>query len=432
MRIFRSIANSVSKIFKITEDIDEAKRLGKLRNYRSAIKILEQLKERTDGTEGFFVSNSLREIDILLKEWKPLIERADELIQQAKKQMYLASSDPLHVESIEKALSLYSQANKLIDEVALDGEIKKCNLEYHKRNRFKYLLGVARQYIGKGEFQRALVDLTEAKKLYDTDLLTTEINNCKSNIELEIQYEAQLVNIRKVAQEGSFSEAISLLETALTKFSNSDGLALKAKLDRIVKGRFYFLEGLKAENANHYSLAESLYLKAIKELPELTESKIRLAVILIKTFDYSKAIFELRDIQSEKANYLRGFAYAQQGKFQEANKAWQTCKNPEIQEQRLMLKTLIQQQQAQTILKIETYISEGKLEEAELESQALLENYGFNEIVQRNLEKYIQPCLAKKGWETRNWKIIYSKCEQDWRNKLDIESLHNWAVAAYY
>ncbi|MBW4551019.1 MAG: hypothetical protein KME35_07910 [Aphanocapsa sp. GSE-SYN-MK-11-07L] len=439
MNIFSRIANRVGSIVDIKRDVEEAKRLAGLRKYRSAINILDNLIERDHTSEwsiGYsvqqlFVDNP-RDIYLLSQDWKLTVERADTLIKTAREQMSFASSDPLQVESIEKALSLYSQANKLIDEIALDGEIKKCNLEYHKRNRFKYLLGVAKQYIGKGEFQRALVDLTEAQKLYDTNFLTTEINNCKSNVQLEIQFKAQLVNIRKAAQEGSFSEAILLLETALTKFSNSDGLALKAKLDRIVKGRFYFLEGLKAENSNHYSLAESFYLNAIKELPELTESKIRLAVILIKTFDYSKAIFELRDLQTERANYLRGFAYAKQGKFKETHKAWQACKNSKFQEQILSLKTLIQQHQAQAILKIENYVNEGKLSEAELESQSFLQNYGIHEIVQNNLEKYIQPCLAQTQWKTHDWQSIHSKFEQDWRNKLDIESLHNWAVATYY
>jgi hypothetical protein len=442
MSVLTSIANWRSDIVNFRKEVEEVKRLGKLRQYRNAIKMFERSKKRIDAHEGFFALifkifnfNSYRlfiQISKSITEWKSIVERVSKLIQMAREQMTLALSDPLQVESIEKALSLYSQANKLIDDTALDDELQQCNVECRKRNKFKYLLEVAKQYIGEGKFQRALVDLTEAQKLYDTNFLTTEINNCKSNIQLEIQYEAQLVNIRKAAQKGSFSEAISLLEIALTKFSNSDGLALKAKLDRIVKGRFYFLEGLKAENANHYSLAESLYLKAIKELPELTESKIRLAVILIKTFDYSKAIFELQDLQSERANYLRGFAYAKQGKFKETNKAWQACKNSKFQKQTLSLKTLIQQHQAQAILKIENYINEGKLAEAELESQSFLQIYGINEIVQNNLEKHIQPCLAQKQWETYDWKAIYSKSEQDWRNKLDIESLHNWAVATYY
>jgi hypothetical protein len=154
--------------------------------------------------------------------------------------------------------------------------------------------------------------------------------------------------------------------------------------------------------------------------------------MLVKTFDYSTAIIKLKNLEGERADYLRGFIYYKTSNFQEANKIWQTSKKSEIQEQRLKLKTLIQYMQSQAILKIENYINQEKLEEAELESIDFLKKYGAHEIVQRNLEKYIQPCLAKKRWETHNWKSIYSISEREWRNFLDIKSLHNLAVSAYY
>ena len=440
MSFVNRIANRVGDIADIRKDVEEAKRLGKIRKYRSAIKIVNDLIEKNShskwsllhSVQKLFVNDSLDEIYILSKNWRSIVERVDTLIRIAREQMYVCSLDPLQVEPVEKALSLYANANKILDDLDLTLELQKCKLELQTRIKFKFLLEEANKHSEQKLFQNALHSLEEAQKLYNTNLIAQEIRTYNTKIKLEIQYETQLHKVEKIAKEGNFSEALSLLELTLTNFSRADGLTLQKKLNRIIKGKTYFHEGLKAENSKSYLSAKSLYKKSLEELPEIVGIRVRLAVVLIKILDYSKAILELQNLQGEKADYLRGFIYAKQGKFQEANKLWKTSDKFEIQRQRFLLKTHIQHKQAQAIFKIENYINQEKLEEAELESIDFLNKYGAHEIVQRNLEKYIQPCLAKKRWETHDWKNIYSISEREWRNFLNIKSLHNLAVSAYY
>lgn len=249
-----------------------------------------------------------------------------------------------------------------------------------------------------------------------------------------VQYKATLNQARQTAQEGQFQQAIALLEPALARSSRSDGNELLAKLRRVIKGKEHFRDGLMAEQANDLDgavvLAEVLYKEALEFLPELTECQMRLGIIALKTEQWGWAITYLNGIEGEHAAYLRGFAYAQQGKFQQANREWRQV--PHIQTQRKILKTLFQRDQLQRIQKVEQLVDRHSLQQAKIASQKFLQKFGSHPLVEENLDSHIQARLDTAVWQDRDWQETFMATEQAWLERQDITSLHNLAVAAYY
>jgi hypothetical protein len=52
--------------------------------------------------------------------------------------------------------------------------------------------------------------------------------------------------------------------------------------------------------------------------------------------------------------------------------------------------------------------------------------------IESNLTNCILPGIEAKIWQTEDWQNIALLAQENWQNKSDLKSLHNWMVATYY
>ena len=204
------------------------------------------------------------------------------------------------------------------------------------------------------------------------------------------------------------------------------------KIGNIVKAKGSYYFGLRAEKVNQLDIAEENYKKALSLLPELTECKIRLAILAVKNNNTAQAFFHLKGIKGEKGAYIRGFAYMLNKNWQEANREWKSIRNQKIDNQRQIIKQLLQRDRLILIRQIEQSIEDEFYLVAKLDSLKFIENFGSDPIVEQNLENHIQPFLDRQIWKSSNWQKIVVKTEEIWLEQQDMNSLHNWAIATYY
>lgn len=252
-----------------------------------------------------------------------------------------------------------------------------------------------------------------------------------------IEYNAALRQAHQIAVQGRFQDAIAQFEPVHHQFPQAGGVYLLRELRRIVDGKRHFHQGLLAEKAGDFQVAAEHYQNAIMYVPQLrTQSCIRLAILAVKTKNWTQALSHLEGISGEQAAYIRGFAYIKQENWQQAQQEWQSLSHPGIQQQCEVLNTLVQIQEKRDRLlamrEIEQYIDIGNLEAAESASKSFIQKFGFDLLVQANLDEHIAPRLETVAWEERDWSRIAKLAEQRWINQQDVTSLHNWVVASYY
>lgn len=176
---------------------------------------------------------------------------------------------------------------------------------------------------------------------------------CIAKIQHEETYEAALQQAQQAFGEGKLRSAIALLESALSKFSRRDGIELLEQLQRTVKGREKFCQGLNAEKLGALQGAAFMYEEAKAFLSDPTDCQIRLGIVAIKIEDWTTALSHLENVPGEQAAYLRGFAHANQGNLQPAHREWQSLTHVAIESQREILKSLAQRQRLLAIQNIE-------------------------------------------------------------------------------
>ncbi|MEH1857953.1 MAG: hypothetical protein V7L21_08130 [Nostoc sp.] len=152
----------------------------------------------------------------------------------------------------------------------------------------------------------------------------------------------------------------------------------------------------------------------------------------IKTQAWATALTHLEAIPGEQAAYLRGFAYAQQEDLQVAYKEWQRLTTPNIAKQREMIKNLSQRQRLLRLQNIEQLVKGENWDNAKTESTQFIQKFGFDPLVDKNLNEHIQPRLEVEVWQGKNWRIIADNAEKAWIDQPNITTLHNWAIANYY
>jgi len=175
-----------------------------------------------------------------------------------------------------------------------------------------------------------------------------------------------------------------------------------------------------------------MYEAAKVLLPNPAECQTRLGIVAIKTEDWAIALSHLEGVSGEQAAYLRGFAHAKQGNLQQAHREWQSLSPTKIESQREILKSLSQRQRLLALQDIEQLVKDESLEKAKAASAAFIQKFGFEILVQGNLDEHIQPRLAADIWQGSDWGTIADVVERAWIEQPDITSLHNWAVATYY
>ena len=363
--------------------------------------------------------------------------KANEIYNQAKELEKKDTRNPYDTTQLTKALKLYKQCSKLVNKPEFVNAANQCQNRIHDRQRFKNLSDIGKKNIRQGFFKEALSNLLKAKRLFVTKELEYEISKCQESIKQQEKYEKVLEESTHLARQGQFEEAINLLKPALDEFYREDGQQLLAKLERVIKAKELHNLGLIAENTGELNEAKAKYEQALNFLPEFTECKIRLVIVDVKNKNYNKAIsylegIDLETIEGKQAAYIRGFARAQLGNWQQANREWKSIHHDVINSQREMIKSLAERDRLSQIKEIVSLVDNNRLTMAKALSLELTNKFGSEPTIQQNLENHIQPLIDRQIWETQDWQEIVEKTEQIWLEQQDINSLHNWAVATYY
>ncbi|NJK58425.1 MAG: peptidase M, neutral zinc metallopeptidase site [Pleurocapsa sp. SU_5_0] len=359
------------------------------------------------------------------------LKKANELYAQARELERKDIESPYDITKLNQALALYKQCSKLVNHSAYIKAANQCQKKIDDRLRFQNLVSEGRKKAKNNYFREALHNFTQANKLFVTEELESEISKCQESINQQEKYEKILEESAQIAQQGQFKEAINLLKSALDKFYRDDGQQLLTKLERVIKVKELYKLGLIAENTNNVKDAICKYEQALDLLPEFTECKIRLGLVTTKE-NPKQTISHLKEIEGQQAAYIRGFAHAQLGNWQQANREWRSLDNSIINSQREILKSLAERDRTIQIKEIETAVDNNKIEIAKKLSLEFINKFSSEPLIQQNLENHIQPLLERQIWETQNWQEIAVKTEAIWLEQQDINSLHNWAIASYY
>lgn len=449
MGIFDVFSKTVDNVWKTKEvferanftksEFGRAESLAQLKRFREAAKIAEEIQNSWSGDVSFSkhlvqqvaLGEMLEQVSGKLEQWHQKINEADTLASRAKVLIKTDTGNPLETKPLSEALALFRKSNSLIYDKDFQQSVDKCQQEILKRRKFQTLVAIAEEQAKKLFFKEAVKSYILAKELYQSTNIETALESCQARVCQEDAYEDTLHQTEQASKEGKLRGAIAVLEFAVASFCRKDGIELLLQLKDIVSGRKKFRQGLKAEKLGALKEAEALYKDAKVLLPNGGECQLRLGIVAIKTYEWATAFSYLKDVSGEQAAYLRGFVYAQQGNLQQAYREWQFISQAEIESQRGILKSLSQRQRLLALQNIEQLVKED-LEKAKIASTAFIQNFGYEPVVQDNLEQHIQPLSAAAVWQDKDWLSITNTVERVWIERPDFASLHNYAVATYY
>ena len=353
-----------------------------------------------------------------------LYDRAKEIENQC-------SQDLGDLSKLKKALAIYRHCQKVNNNAKYTQALNSCQEKIDNSLRYQSLIELGKKKARENYFKAASSNFKQAEKLFKTDEIKAEIERCYRAIESENKYEQKLFQANRVAKEGKFQAASDLLVPAVESFPRQDGKQLLDKLNTIIKGKNLYQLGLIAEREGDINKARSLYQQALKLVPEYIDCKYRLAIILVKSSP-RRAIGYLKGIESERAAYIRGFAYTQLGNWLQAEREWRAINCRTVEVQRNVIKDLSIRECLKIKHKIELAIDNKDLEKAKLVSINYLEKHSRDLIVKNNLFNYIQPVLENRVWHNKDWYEITAIAKQNWLEQQDVKSLHNWAISTYY
>ncbi len=362
----------------------------------------------------------------------------------------IASQDrgnPLELDRLQKSQRLYVQCLRLLKQsrclkLAIDLKIidkqiyldasNRVHQEIDRRHQFQRLFARSQQVIQAKYFDRALTILLEADELFSIELTQLAIIQCEAQIPAERQYQARIQQAYTLASQGRFQPAFELITAALMQFDRQDGTQLLHKIDRILETKQKFAIALELERNGDLDRAKNYYHQVLELTPELSECRMRLAIIAIANQAPSEVIGYLEDIDNERAAYLRGYADFMQSNWKQADREWQNVSHPEVQSQRQHLKTLAQRERLLMMQSIQQNVEQNNLDRAKEISSQFIAKFDIDPVVTNNLNCHIQPLIETKLWQTRDWQLIAATAEQSWLEHQDVTALHNWAIASYY
>ena len=317
-------------------------------------------------------------------------EKLEKLYIKAKELERKNNNDPYRAVQLKQALTLYRQCQRLSDKpeytvflllvkytiilfnkkeilkeentVFRDGKkcykqaIDRCQQKIDNYRKFHDLIGLAREQVKQKHFKEALTNFLKADTICFVDNLEAEMIECLDNIKQQESYEKDFKKSARIAKQGRFQEALDLLRPIVNKFPRQDGQQLLAKLEQIRQAKGLYNLGLFAEEKSNLEEARTKYEKALNLLPEFTECKIRLSILNVK-HKPQQAIYYLQAVGGEQASYIRGFAYAQLGNWQQADREWRSISKVNVEViQRPLLKRLAERDRLNSIWEIEKLV----------------------------------------------------------------------------
>ncbi len=418
----------------------EAKELANLKKLEEAIKLGEEILSlwkqnpswREQIVREFSVGDLLENVNTKLTKWKLNLNKARHYATQGKKLIQEDQNYPFDSSILTKALDYLQKSNALLYDTECSVTAKVLTDKINSRNKFQGLYKQGKDLTDNKFFKEGLPYLLDAQKIYRVADLDREIIEYEYQIKLQIEYEDSLINIKSFAQKGDFISAYNQLQLALNKFERQDGNELREKLQLIIDAKTDYRQGLMAEKIDNFTLAKKQYLSALSKLPQLKDANYRLVLIDIKQHNFTSALSYLENLEEERANYLRGFIYLQKNDYHNAVKEWKLVNNPIINTNKESLKTLIQRNKLQIIQHIENLVNEEKYQEAKICSENLLKQYGYDDKIDHNLNKHIQPALQHQLWQSSDLIKIIDKLEEDFKQNPNLTTLHNIAIALHY
>jgi tetratricopeptide (TPR) repeat protein len=417
---------------------NKAEQLAQNKYLREAVTTAEKALAAWSQKPGFwerliqqlFLGNILDQLKEQLKQWRRQVAEVDKLAANAKALIKQDTGNPLETQVLEKAIAFYERISKIICDERISQTLNQCKYELERREQFQKLVRDGEFQSENRFYQKAIAAYRQAEQLYRTEALIGAIVSCEADVKQEKIYYSAFEKAQQAEKEGRLRSAIALLQSALANFQRSDGLDLLQKLENILNGREKFRAGLQAEKAGKFKEAETLYQDAKVLLPS-TECYIRLGIVAIKTEDWATALSHLEGISGQAA-YLRGFALAKQGNLQAAHKEWHSLTSATMLAQKEIIKSLSFRQRLLALQNIEQLVKDENLEQAKTASTAFIQKFGFDSLVEANLNEHIQPRIEAAIWQGADWVIIADTSEKIWIGEPNLTTLHNWVVATYY
>jgi len=362
------------------------------------------------------------------------MQNAQRLIQEGNNLLTLVSDDPKEYENLEKALHCLQRAKNLLFDPKVNEQVKSYNFELQQRKYWLELFEDAQANALAKYFQKALPIYEEAQNLYSTDELNNLIAVCKSGAIAEKQYCRELKNAKSFCQQADFLNAFKVSRMAIASFPREDGQKFLRSLANILEAKTSFKKGLQHEQSREFDLALDCYTQAYKRMPDLLECRFRQVIVTCKQENWEQALIFLDGLNGDRASYLRGFIFAKQQNYEGTEREWQNLRSPELDAQRSKLEIIKQKAYLLNLQAIEKFVDRGDLEKASQVSHGALVRHPQVEIIRKNLEDHILPRLDIEAWKQTeiNWNTLLEKTRSIWLERPNIQSLHNWAVAAYY
>jgi hypothetical protein len=379
-----------------------------------------------------WVGSFLEEVKYKLNGWNQRLDEAENLTASAN---YILEKETVKLPSskaLNAALKLYQESYFKHEEAQVKLAIERCQHLLRWREKYELLVSEAEKLAKQRSVKQAIARYQKAQQLFATDQVEAAITQLSTQVHQERTFEATLRQAERLSGEGKFHEAIALLDPALAQFERADGRNLLSELQKAVLGIEHFEAGYNFEQSGDFVRAFSNYQSAQTWLPHILDCTIRKASVAVKLQQWDEAIFILDKMGGDSAAYIRGFAHAKKGNWQQANREWQSISDLRIHEQRQLLGILVERDRLVALQQIEKSVDAENLGLAHVLSSEFMKKFGQHELVLTNLENHIQPRLETAFWQEQSSQKIADFAEKKWRDRLDIASLHNWAIAAYY
>ena len=362
------------------------------------------------------------------------MQNAQRLIQEGNNLLDSVSDDPKEYENLEKALHCLQKAKNLLFDPKVNEQVKSYSDDLQQRKHWLELFEDAQANALAKYFLRALPIYEEAQKFYSTDELSELIAVCKASVIAEEQYCRELKNAKSFCQQADFVKAFKAARMAIASFPREDGQKFLRSLERILESKTIFQKGLQHEQSRELDLALDCYTRAYKLMPDFLECRFRQVIVACKQEDWEQAVNFLDSLNGDRASYLRGFIFAKNQNYDDNAREWQGLRSSELDTQRSKLNIIKQKAYLLNLQAIEKFVDRGDIEKAAEVSHKALERHPQADIIRKNLEDHILPRLDIEAWKQPeiNWNVLLEKTRSIWLEHPSLQSIHNWAVAAYY
>ncbi|OIP73238.1 MAG: hypothetical protein AUK48_10385 [Oscillatoriales cyanobacterium CG2_30_44_21] len=432
----RDRANQTKNLLVKSEERAKAKRLKEaIQLAKSGTRLWSQNPSFWEQLfRKWFLSDYLIKLEEYSKKWSGQLQNAQRLIQEGNNLLALVSGDPKEHENLEKALQCLQRAKNLLFDPKVNEQIKSCSAELQQRKQWLELFEDAQANALAKYFLRALPIYEEAQKFYNTDELNYLIGVCKSGVVTEKQYCQDLKNAKSFCHQADFLRAFKITKIAVASFPRQDGQEFLSSLVNILEAKSKFKKGLQHEQSRELDLALDCYTKAYKLMPDLLECRFRQVIVTCKQENWEQALIFLDGLNGDRASYFRGFVFAKQQKYYDNAREWQELRSSELDTQRSKLNIIKQKAYFLNLQAIEKFVDRGDIEKAADVSHKALERHPQAEVIRKNLDTHILPRLDSEAWKQTeiNWNTLLEKTRSIWLERPNLQSLHNWAVAAYY